>query len=88
MIAITRHTVAQKLTDYLQNQLTLSEVVDWAEQAMQEGEFAPTDFEVVRDIVSRLGLADVNEFGLTWEDCEKFLAHLGYAVRVEVLEVA
>jgi hypothetical protein len=85
---LTRHKVAQKLTDYLQNRIILSELVQWAEEAMMEEEFALDDFEVVRDIISRLGLADVSEFGLTWEDCEKFLARLGYEVRVEVLEVA
>jgi hypothetical protein len=39
-------------------------------------------------IVSRLGLADVLVFGLTWEDLEDFLSRLGYEVRVEVLEIA
>jgi len=34
--------------------------------------------------VSRLGVADVKAFGLTWEDCEQFLKQLGYSVRVEV----
>jgi hypothetical protein len=85
---ITRHIVAQKLTNYLQNRMTLPELVDWAEQTFMEAEFSPVDFAVVRDILSRLGLADVNEFGLTWEDCEDFLMRLGYEVRVEVLEAA
>jgi hypothetical protein len=85
---ITRHDVAAKLTDYLRHRLTLEEVVEWAEQAMMEGEFDESDFETLRDIMSRLGLADVREFGLTWEDCEVFLARLGYQMRVEVSEVA
>ncbi len=85
---ITRHIIAKKLTDYLQNRITLSELVQWAEAAMLDGEFAQADFEVVRDVLSRLGLADVNEFSLTWEDFEDFLARLGYEVRVEVLETA
>jgi hypothetical protein len=85
---ITRHTVAAKLTDYLHHRLTLEELVDWAEQAMMEGEFDQNDFETLRDIISRLGLANVKEFGLTWEDCEEFLLRLGYQVRVEVSELA
>ena len=85
---ITRHVVAAKLTDYLHHHLTLEELVEWAEQAMMEGEFDESDFEALRDIISRLGLADVKEFGLTWEDCEDFLSRLGYEVRVEVSEVA
>ena len=50
---------------------------------MMEGEF-----EAVRDIISLLGLADVREFGLTWEDCESFLSRLGYAVQIKVSKVA
>jgi len=84
----TCHQVATKLTDYLHHRLTLEEMVAWAEQAMMEDEFSESDFENVRDIVSRLGLADVREFGLTWEDCESFLSRLGYEVHVEVSKAA
>ena len=85
---ITRQDVAAKLTDYLHHRLTLEELVEWAEQAMMEGEFEEGNFETLRDIVSRLGLADVREFGLAWEDCKEFLSRLGYQVRIEVSEVA
>jgi hypothetical protein len=81
---ITNHTVAEKLSDYLCHRLTLAELVDWAEQAMMEEEFAESQLEMLRDIVSRLGLADVRAFGLTWEDCETFLSRLGYRAHVEV----
>jgi enterochelin esterase-like enzyme len=37
---------------------------------MMEEEFDDRDRETIRDITSRLGLADVREFGLAWEDCE------------------
>ena len=49
-------------------------------------DFAERDFEVVRDVTSRLGLADVREFGLTWEDCERYLSRLGYTAKVDVVE--
>lgn len=53
---------------------------------MMEGDFDSMDFETLRDIVSRLGLADVKEFGMTWEDCENFLSRLGFQARVIVTE--
>jgi hypothetical protein len=37
-----------------------------------------------RLVVSRLGVADVRAFGLTWEDCENLLARPGYRTSVEV----
>ena len=85
---ITRHTVATQLTHYLHQRLTLEDMVDWANQAMMDEEFEEQDFDTVRDIVSLLGLADVREFGLSWDDCLAFLTRLGYQVRVEVSEVA
>jgi hypothetical protein len=41
---------------------------------MMDDEFDDRDLDTIRDITSRLGLADVREFGLTWEDCEGYLA--------------
>ena len=84
MALITSSEVASRLTAYLRHELALAELVDWAERAMMEGEFAPEHYETVRDIVARLGVADMRAFGLTWEDCERFLQQLGYTVRVEV----
>jgi len=82
---VTRQTVAKNLTAYLQHTMTLEELVDWAEQVMQEGDFNESDYHTLRDIVSRLGVADVRAFGLTLDDCEQFLKQLGYSVRVEVV---
>ncbi len=82
---VTRQVIAQKLTAYLHHTMTLAELVDWAEQVMQEGDFNEADYDTLRDIVSRLGMADRQAFGLSWDDCEQFLQRLGYSVRVEVI---
>ena len=75
---ITRQILVTKLKDYLYHRITLEELVDWAEKVMMEEEFDPTNFELLRDIIARLGLADVREFGLTWEDFEDIFTKLGY----------
>ena len=85
---ITRRTAAQKLIDYLQHKIAAAELVDWAELAMMDGEFDEEHFDLLRDVISRVGLADVRAFGLTWEDCEDFLARLGYKVNVTVAETS
>ena len=86
MMKITRQDSAQKLIDYLRRKITLAELVDWAETGMMEGEFEEGHLEALREIVSRVGLADVRAFGLTWDDCEAFLAKLGYKVNVTIAE--
>ena len=83
---MTRHKVAQRIIDYLYHRITLAELVDWAEYVMMEGNFNERDFEILRYVVSRLGLADVKAFGITWENCESFLSRLGYQVSVAVSE--
>lgn len=81
---VTRETVARHLTDYLSHRISLEQLVSWAEDAMQEGELDEQNLEAIRDVLARLGLADVRAFGLTWEECEAGLRRLGYQVRVEV----
>ncbi|MDH4135563.1 MAG: hypothetical protein OEW09_02445 [Anaerolineae bacterium] len=83
---ISREEVAQKLIDYLHHQITLAELVDWAESTMMEADFDERDYETLRDIISRLGLADVKAFGMTWEDCEDFLSRLGYQAKFVISE--
>ena len=55
-----------------------------AEHAMMDGEFDDADNNLLSEIVGRLGLADVAEFGLRWQDCEEFLRRLGYRATVIV----
>jgi hypothetical protein len=84
-MVITKQTVADKIAGYLHHEITLAELVDWAENAMMDGEFAEQDAGALSAVISRLGVADVRAFGLTWEDCEQLLRQLGYAARVDVV---
>ena len=81
---ITKKVVADKIAAYLHHQLTIADLVDWAENAIQDGDFADDGFEDIRDVVAKLGVADVRAFGLTWEDCDGLLKKLGYVTQVEV----
>lgn len=81
---ITRRVVADKITGYLHGKVSQAELVDWSERAMMDAEFDEPDIEVLSDIIGRLGLADVAEFGLRWQDCEEFLRRLGYRAKVIV----
>ena len=82
---LTRELVVRKLDAYLHHQLTLDDLVAWANDAMMDDDFEKEHFDVIRDTVARLGLADVRAFGLTWEDCESLLKQLGYNARVEIV---
>ncbi len=84
-MVITKQTVADKIAGYLHHEIALAELVDWAENAMLDGDFSEQDAGTLSAVISRLGVADVRAFGLTWEDCERLLRQLGYAARVDVV---
>jgi cobyrinic acid a,c-diamide synthase len=84
-MTITKQTVANQIAAYLHHELTLAQLVDWAETAMLDGELAGRDAKTLSSVIARLGVADVRAFGLAWEDCEELLHQLGFAPRVEVV---
>ena len=85
---ITKQQLAVKLLNYLQHKIKLEELVAWAEDAMIEGDFLDEDTEVVREVLAKLGLADVKAFGLYWEDCDEMMKKLGFNLKVDAGLVA
>ena len=81
---LTREAVAHKLAAYLHQEISLDELVAWANVAMMEVDFDEAYYDAIHDAVARLGFAEMQVFGLTWEDCASLLKRLGYDVR-EVL---
>jgi hypothetical protein len=64
---VTRQLAAEKIADYLHGKVSQAELVDWSERAMMDAEFDDADTEILSEIIGRLGLADVAEFGLRWQ---------------------
>lgn len=84
-MTITKQTVADRIASYLRHDISLEELVSWAEGAMMDGDFDENEVAAISDAVARLGVADVRAFGLTWEDCEQLLRQLGYTARVDIV---
>lgn len=86
---ITRQQVSSKLLAYLNNQLTLAELVDWAENALVTGGFGPDeDVDLLMGIVMYLAGADSQYFPLTWEVCQDFMRQLGTPIKVVTISAA
>jgi hypothetical protein len=81
---VTRHIVADRIGAWLRHEISLDQLVDWAETALQDEDFEPAAMPELAAVVARLGLADVRAFGLNWEDCEQLLQRLGYKAHVEI----
>jgi len=76
------------LLSYLQHKTPLSDLVSWAEGAFMEGDLQGEDPEVVREILAKLGLADVKAFGLLWDDGYEYMQKLGYVLKIDAGLVA
>lgn len=85
---ITKQTVAEQINSYLNHQTTLAQLVDWCENVLSHGEIADADIDVVSEVVARIGIADVKNFGLLWEECDTLLQKLGYQLQVKVSKLA
>ena len=77
-----------KLLQYINREITLSELIDWSEKMICEGEIEESQAELIQGILGHIGLADVREFGLTWDDCYEYLKRLGYRVSVGATRLA
>ena len=84
-MVITKKSVAGKIGAYLHHEVSLAEMVDWAENAVMDGEIEEKDAPLLSTVIARLGVADVRTFGLTWEDCEELLHQLGFAAQVKIV---
>lgn len=84
---VTKKLLASMLLKYINREIDLSSLIDWAEEMIKEADLENENFELLRDILARIGLADVREFGLSWDDCYDYLHKLGYDVKVEVSKV-
>jgi len=84
-VKITKQATAGKIAAYLHHEITLAQLVDWAESTLMDGQLDEADATVISAVTARLGVADVRAFGLSWEDCEKLLNQLGFSPRVEVV---
>ena len=80
---ITKHITASKILSYLKHQISLNDLVDWAEHVISEEDFEVEEEKLLMEVLGLLGLADVKAFGLTWENCESMMNKLGYQINVK-----
>lgn len=86
-MVITREVVSEKLLAYLNHELSLEALVDWAENTFIDDVLEPEeDIDLLNDILMVLAAADTAQFPLTWEVCSTFLEKLGVHVRIVTVE--
>ena len=86
-MVVSETLLVDMLLKYINRGIGLPNLIDWAEDMIWDAEIEDNGYETIKDILARIGLADVREFGLTWDDCYDYLQKLGYDVKVELSEV-
>lgn len=84
---ITKKIISEEVLKYLQHQVSLEEIVNWAEAILMNNNFEDDSVHSVRNILAHIGSADVKAFGLTWEDSERIMHQLGFSLMVSAKEV-
>ena len=84
----TSRQILKHLTAYLYRDISLAELVAWAESVLIEPDIpAAEDADLIMDVLTYLAAADSRGFPLTWDVLTDFVARLGGHMRV-VVEVA
>ena len=85
---ISRQTVREKLLAYLNHEIQLANLVDWAENTFIDDVLVPDeDIAMLNHILTYLAAADTAQFPLTWEVCAEFLEKLGVKIRIITAEL-
>jgi hypothetical protein len=64
-MVLTRKALADMLIKYINRKIDLQTLINWAEDMIKEADFEKGRFELIKEILARIGLVDVREFGLT-----------------------
>jgi hypothetical protein len=83
-MVVTEEVLTNIIAQYLNRGMAREELVDWAENMICHAEFGGKDAELLKRITGHLGLADVKEFGLSWDDCYNYLHELGHNITVTI----
>ncbi len=83
---ITKQVVSEKLIAYLNNQITIAQLVDWAENTFIDDELVPDeDIDLLNDILMYLAGADTAYFPLTWDVLSDFFQQLGTHIQFSIV---
>jgi hypothetical protein len=85
---LMRGSIIQQLNKYLARELSLEELIEWAEHTLAAGGLSPDDESLLQDLVARAGEPDSATFGLTIEEWSRLLRRLGQELRVSTAPLA
>ena len=68
-MVVIKRAIAEILIKCINKEIDLSTLAAWVKDMIKKADFENGSFEFIRGILARIGLADVREFDLKWDDC-------------------
>jgi hypoxanthine phosphoribosyltransferase len=79
---LMRGAIIQQMNKTLARELSIDELIKWAQDTLKAGDLSPDDESLLRDLVAWAGEPDSATFGLTIEEWSQLLRRLGQELRV------
>ena len=85
---LIRGAMVRQMNRYLNRQIDIVELVEWARDTLSEGNLSAEDEAFLRDLVAQAGEQGTESFGLTLEACSRLMARLGQDLQVKTTPLA
>ena len=85
---LARGAILRQMNRYLARQIELQKLIGWARETLAEGDLAHEDDAFLRELLDMAGAPGDEGFGLTLEECQYLMGHLGHELEVSVRPLA
>jgi len=85
---LTRGAILKQMNRYLARQMGLDELILWGRETLAAGDLAQEDEIFLRELLDMAGTPGNEAFGLTLEECEHLMGHLGQELEVSAKPLA
>lgn len=85
---LARGAILRQMNRYLSRQMGLEELIAWAQATLEAGDLTPEDESFLHELLKCAGEPGDEAFGLTLEECEYLMKHLGQELEVSARPLA
>lgn len=85
---LIRGALVRQMNRYLSREIELTQLVEWADATLAEGQLPEEDEAFLRDLIAQAGKPCSASFGLTLEACSELMGRLGQNFQVKTTPMA
>jgi len=85
---LIRGSMVRQMNRYLSRKIDLTELIEWAQDTLADGQLSAEDEAFLLDLVAEAGEPGSESFGLTLEACSELMGRLGQDLQVKTAPLA